>query len=108
MKKSITLAALMTLATLTIPALAVDAAAVMDLAQQSGCLACHALDQKLVGPAWKDVGKKYSGDSAAAEQLATKIKKGTKGAWGSVPMPPNPTVTDADIRTLVEFVLTLK
>ena len=105
MKKILALAAL---ATLAIPALAVDATAAMELAQKSGCLACHAIDKQLVGPAWKDVGKKYVADPAAAEQLAVKVKKGTKGAWGAVPMPPNPTVKDADIKAMVEFILTLK
>ncbi len=80
----------------------------MDIAKKNGCLACHSLDKKLVGPAWNEVGKKYAGDAAAAEQLAVKVKKGTKGTWGAIPMPPNATVKDADIKTLVAFVLTLK
>lgn len=80
----------------------------MDIAKKNGCLACHTLDKKLVGPAWKDVGRKYAGDAAAAEQLAVKVKKGTKGVWGQIPMPPNATVKDADIKALVGFVLTLK
>lgn len=100
--------ALAILATLSAPALAVDATAAMDLARKNGCLACHSLDKKMVGPAWNDVGKKYAGDAAAAEQLAVKVKKGTKGSWGPVPMPPNATVKEADIKTLVEFVLSLK
>lgn len=105
MKKILALAAL---ASFAIPSFAVDQAAAMEIAKKNGCLACHALDKKLVGPAWNEVGKKYAGDAAAAEQLAVKVKKGTKGAWGPVPMPPNATVKDADIKTLVEFVLTLK
>lgn len=105
MKKILALAAL---ASLTLPSLAADQATAMDIAKKNGCLACHALDKKLVGPAWNEVGKKYAGDSAAAEQLVVKVKKGTKGTWGAVPMPPNATVKDADIRVLVDFVLTLK
>lgn len=105
MKKILTLAAL---ATLSIPSFAVDQATAMEIAKKNGCLACHALDKKVVGPAWNEVGKKYAGDPAAAEQLAVKVKKGTKGTWGPVPMPPNATVKDADVKTLVEFVLTLK
>ncbi len=105
MKKILALAAM---ATLSLPALAVDQAAAMDLAKKNNCLACHSVDKKLVGPAWQEIGKKYAGDPAAAEQLAIKIKKGTKGTWGAVPMPPNATVKDADIKTLVEFILTLK
>jgi cytochrome c len=105
MKKILALAVL---ASLALPSLAVDQTTAMDLAKKNGCLACHALDKKLVGPAWNEVGKKYAGDPAAAEQLAVKVKKGTKGTWGAVPMPPNATVKDADIKTLVDFVLTLK
>lgn len=105
MKKILTLAAL---ATLALPSFAVDQAAAMEIAKKNGCLACHALDKKMVGPAWNEVGRKYAGDAAAAEQLAVKVKKGSKGIWGPVPMPPNATVKDADIKTLVAFVLTLK
>lgn len=105
MKKIFALAALVSLA---LPSLATDQATAMDIAKKNGCLACHALDKKLVGPAWNEVGKKYAGDPAAAEQLVVKVKKGTKGTWGAVPMPPNATVKDADIKVLVDFVLTLK
>ena len=105
MKKILLLVAM---ASLSVSAFAVDQEAAMALAQKNGCLACHTLDKKLVGPAWSDVGKKYAGDASAAEQLAVRIKKGTKGTWGPVPMPPNATVKAADIKTLVEFVLTLK
>lgn len=105
MKKILTLAAL---ATLALPSFAVDQAAAMEIAKKNGCLACHALDKKMVGPAWNEVGKKYAGDATAAEQLAIKVKKGSKGVWGPVPMPPNATVKEVDIKTLVAFVLTLK
>lgn len=89
-------------------AAAVTEAEAMGIAQKNGCLACHALDKKLVGPAWKDVGKKYDGQVDAEAKLLVKVKKGGKDVWGPVPMPPNATVKDADIKTLVEFVLTLK
>lgn len=105
MKKMIVLASL---ATLAIPAHAVDEATAMDLAKKHNCLACHSIDKKLVGPAWRDVGKKYAGDATAAEQLAMKVKKGTKGTWGTIPMPPNATVKNEDIKPLVEYVLSLK
>ena len=105
MKKVLSLIALVSLSA---TAFAVDKDAAMALAQKNGCLACHALETKMVGPAWNDVGKKYAGDATAAEQLAVKVKKGTKGTWGAIPMPPNATVKPADIKTLVEFVLTLK
>lgn len=105
MKKILVLAAF---ASLSASSFAVDKDAAMAIAQKNGCLACHALDKKLVGPGWNEVGKKYAGDSAAASQLAIKIKKGTKGVWGPIPMPPNVTVKDADIKAMVEFVLSLK
>jgi len=105
MKKILALA---TLATLSLPTLAVDSAAALEIAKKNGCLACHALDKKLVGPAWNEIGKKYAGDAGAAEQLAVKVKKGSKGVWGPVPMPPNATVKAADVETLVKFILTLK
>lgn len=77
------------------------------LAKKYNCTACHAVDKKLVGPAYKDVAAKYKGDSAAAAKLATKVKKGGSGVWGPIPMPPNPAVPDADIKKLVDWVLKL-
>jgi len=79
-----------------------------DLAKSSGCLACHTVDKKLVGPAYKDIAAKYKDDSGAAASLAEKVRKGTKGTWGPIPMPPNATVSDANIKSLVEWILTLK
>ena len=105
MKTFLTLAVM---ATLSASAFAADNEAAMALAKKSGCLACHSLDTKIVGPAWNEVGKKYAGDATAAAQLAVKVKKGTKGPWGPIPMPGNVTVKDADIKTLVEFILSLK
>ncbi len=87
---------------------AVTEAEAMGIAQKNGCLACHLLDKKLVGPAWREVGKKYGGQADAEAMLLVKVKKGGKDVWGPVPMPPNATVKDADIKTLVQFVLTLK
>ncbi len=78
------------------------------LAKSSGCMACHMVDKKLVGPAYKDIAAKYKGDSAAEASLAGKVKNGTKGTWGPIPMPPNATVSDANIKSLVEWILTLK
>jgi cytochrome c len=83
------------------PALANEA-----LAKKHNCTACHAIDKKLVGPAYKDVAAKYKGKNVAAE-LAQKVKKGGQGVYGPIPMPPNPAVPDADIKTLVEWVLKL-
>jgi len=83
------------------------------LAKKSGCLACHSVDKKIVGPAWRDVGKHYKGDAAARDALIAKVKTGGKGNWtkvtGGVPMPPySPRVSDADIAKLVDFVLSLQ
>ena len=85
------------------PALANEA-----LAQKSGCMACHAVDKKVVGPAYKEVAAKYKGDAKAEAMLADKVKKGGVGNWGQIPMPPNATVSDADVKTLVKWVLATK
>jgi len=84
----------------------------LDLAKKSGCLACHSVDKKVVGPAWKDVAAKYKGDANAKATLIDKVKKGGKGNWtkvtGGAPMPPySPRVKDADIEKLVDFVMSL-
>ena len=81
----------------------------LQLAQASKCFACHAIDRKLVGPAWKDIAAKYRGQKGAEAKLAEKVAKGGSGAWGNVPMPPNsPQVAQADIKTLVRYILSLK
>jgi cytochrome c len=77
------------------------------LAQKKNCMACHAVDKKVVGPAYKDVAKKYDGQNVAAK-LATKVMKGGAGTWGAVPMPANPQVSQAEADTLVKWVLSLK
>ncbi|MGH8763829.1 MAG: c-type cytochrome [Nitrosospira sp.] len=79
-----------------------------DLAKSSGCMNCHTVDKKLVGPAFKDVAAKYKDDAEAEAKLAEKVKKGSQGVWGPVPMPPNSNVSDANIKTLVQWVLSLK
>jgi len=86
---------------------AVDAAKAKQLAQKYNCLACHAEDKKLVGPAYKDVAKKYKGDAAAEGKLSAKVKAGGGGVWGTIPMPPN-NVPDGDIKTMVEWILSLQ
>lgn len=78
------------------------------LAQKSGCTACHSVDKKIVGPAYKDVANKYRGDKGAEAKLVQKVKSGGTGVWGQIPMPPNTQVSDADIKKLVEWVLSLK
>lgn len=87
---------------------AAPAFASADLAKAKNCLACHAVDKKLVGPSYKDVAAKYAGKADAAAMLATKIQKGGVGAWGQIPMPPNPQVTDADAKALATWVLSQK
>lgn len=85
-----------------------SALADLDLAKKSGCLACHSVDKKIVGPSWTDVGNKYKGDAGAKAMLIGKVKSGGKGVWGAAPMPPySPRVSDADIDKLVTFVLSL-
>lgn len=78
------------------------------LAKANNCMACHAVDKKLVGPSYKDVAKKYAGDASAAAKLATKIMKGGSGVWGAVPMPANPKVSEADAKKLAAWVLSQK
>jgi len=79
-----------------------------DLAKAKNCMACHALDKKLVGPSYKDVAAKYASDKDAAGKLAKKIREGGTGAWGQVPMPANPQVSEADALALAKWVLTVK
>lgn len=79
-----------------------------DLLKSNACTACHAVDKKLVGPAYKDVAAKYRGQKDAEGKLAEKVKKGGVGVWGQVPMPPNAHVKDADIAAMVKYVLALK
>ena len=85
--------------------LAVPAKADEAMAKKYNCLACHQLDKKSVGPAYKDIAKKYKGQAGADVKLAEKVKKGGQGVWGPVPMPPNTAVPDADIKKLVDWIL---
>ena len=85
----------------------VDPKAAEALMTKSGCVACHAVDKKVIGPAYKEVAAKYKSDKDAATKLAAKVKAGGQGVWGPVPMPPNAQVPDADIKTLVAWILTL-
>ena len=100
-----------TLAITLLAALSVASGAAVasaDLAKAKNCLACHAMDKKLVGPAYKDVAAKYAGDKDAATKLAKKIREGGTGVWGQVPMPANPQVSEAESLTLAKWVLTVK
>lgn len=84
------------------------AMAQLELAQQKNCLACHAVDKKLVGPAYKDVANKYRGQPGMVDKLAQKIMKGGSGVWGPVPMPANTQVNEAEAKKLAAWVLSLK
>ncbi len=89
-------------------ALAGTAHASEELAKKNNCTACHKVDAKLVGPAYKDVAAKYKADKGAEAKLIEKVKKGGMGVWGPVPMPPNAAVKDEDIKTLVKWILATK
>ena len=97
------LLALATLCALSAPALADQA-----LATAKNCMACHAVDKKLVGPAYKDVAAKYAGQKDAVDKLAVKILKGGSGVWGPVPMPANAQVNEAEAKKLAAWVLSQK
>lgn len=97
-----TLFALLATVFVTAPALADQA-----LAQKKNCMACHAVEKKVVGPAYKDVAKKYAGQNVEAK-LVAKIKQGGSGVWGAIPMPANPQVSDAEAKQLADWVLSLK
>ncbi len=87
---------------------AAPAFAQADLAKQKNCMACHAVDKKLVGPSYKDVAAKYAGQKDAVDKLVQKVIKGGSGAWGPVPMPANPQVSQAEAKQLVQWILTQK
>ena len=97
--KTVLAAALAAAALSPLPARADEA-----LAKKHNCLACHQVDKKTVGPAYRDIARKYKGQNVAAK-LEQKVKKGGQGAWGNVPMPPNAAVPDADVRKLVDWIL---
>jgi len=80
----------------------------LELAKSKNCLACHSVDAKILGPAYKDVAKKYAGQKDIEEKLVQKVLKGGSGVWGPMAMPPNTQVTEAEARTLVKWVLSLK
>ena len=87
---------------------AVPAMADQALATSRNCMACHAVDKKLVGPSYKDVAAKYAGQKDAVEKLAVKIIKGGSGVWGPIPMPPNAQINEADAKKLATWVMTQK
>ena len=78
------------------------------LASKYACVACHAAERKVVGPSWKEIATKYADGSKPAPALAASLKAGGSGKWGTIPMPPQPTLSDADAKTLAEWILTKK
>jgi cytochrome c len=96
-------AIIVSLALIAAPALADEASL-----KKNNCMACHSVDKKLVGPSYKDIANRYRGQSDAADKLAKKIRSGGSGAWGPMPMPANPQVSEAEAKRLAEFILNTK
>jgi cytochrome c len=92
---------------LSLGAVATASADPVALATQRGCMACHQVETKVVGPAYKEVAAKYKDQADAVEMLSAKVKAGGSGVWGPVPMPPNVHVSDEDIKAVVEWIMTL-
>lgn len=86
---------------------AADAEKAKGLIKGSDCLACHAEATKLVGPAYKEVAKKYKGNAAAVDTLVKKVKAGGSGVWGAIPMTPHPNLKDEDVKIIVEYILSM-
>lgn len=95
--------AIVSLALIALPVSADDA-----VLKQNNCMACHAVDKKLVGPSYKDVANKYRGQSNAADQLAKKIRSGGSGVWGPIPMPAYPQLSEVDAKKLANYILNIK
>jgi cytochrome c len=97
-------------ATITVAAItAVQAAkaddAIPDLFRKNGCMACHAIDHKILGPSYKDISAKYQGNKDALALLMKKIKEGGSGVWGTTKMQPHPNISDTDLKTMVTWIL---
>jgi cytochrome c len=101
--KSIGLLASAMLALTTLPVQASET-----LAEDNNCLNCHSVEEKVIGPAFKDVAAKYKGQKDAAAMLAAKVRKGGSGVWGPVKMPANPKISDKDLKAIIAWVLTQK
>lgn len=78
------------------------------LFQKNDCSTCHAVDHKVVGPSYQDVAKKFAGQANAEQTLIDAVRKGHVGTWGQVPMPPHPSISDADLKEIVDWILSLK
>ncbi len=103
----VSLAAAALLASGTAQAVLTNAAAEA-LMKKDGCAACHSIDKKIVGPAYVEVAAKYKGDKSAVALLTKRVKEGSTGVWGPIPMPPNAATSEADARELVNWIMTLK
>ena len=101
-------ALMMTAASAALLVMSGMASADQALAQKNACMSCHGVDKKIVGPAFKDIAKKYAGDKGAHDKLVARVKTGSKGVWGEIPMPPNPQVKAEDMDKIVTWVLSLK
>lgn len=101
MKRSLLLCLLMSIGVSNI------ALADANLARSKNCMACHAVNNKVLGPAFKDIAARYKGQKGAEDKLAQKIVKGGSGTWGAVPMPANTQVSDAEAHQLVQWIMTL-
>ncbi|UUZ67739.1 c-type cytochrome [Polaromonas sp. P2-4] len=89
-------------------AVSTPALADLQLATAKNCMACHAVDKKLVGPSYKDVAAKYAGQKDAADKLAAKVIKGGSGVWGPIPMPANAQVSPDEAKKLATWILAQK
>ncbi len=107
MKPRFLLAALLVLSA-TGQAFAQESSDVADLVKASGCLSCHSVTEKIVGPAFKDVAAKYANDADAVSSLAQSVKNGSRGKWGRVPMPPHASISNEDLTTLTTWVMSHK
>lgn len=108
MKSMVILCAAAAAATLAAGTHAADLKTGEALAKSSGCFACHTADKKLLGPGYKEIADRYRSDKGAEASLIKKVKDGSKGVWGDIPMPPNAHVKDEDIKTMVQWILSIK
>jgi len=104
-KSGVVVVALVGFAGLVTAAWADDAPRGQMIARANACMGCHAVDRKVVGPSFQQIAAKYKGDAQAPAKLVNKVKDGGSGVWGVLPMPPHPAMSDADIRTVVDWVL---
>ena len=108
MQKSLAAAVAVLAAVFAHGAMAADPPASEALATRNGCMVCHAVDKKVIGPGFKEIAAKYRNDKGVAANLAQKVKQGGKGVWGDMLMPPNTHVKDEDISAMVAWILSLK